>query len=101
MKTERPKSSKVESARNHGLFIGSLVVRLANRPLFSMAYIENPDDLLGLLDAEDDSMRFEEKLAERVLKVFVFSGEGATLGHRLQCIDLPIKAAEPFCGVPR
>ena len=83
------------------LFVVRLVFRLPGRSLFSMAHIQDPDDLLSRLNAEDDSMGFEEKLAKCSLEIIILSSKGAALGRRLQSIDLPIKAAEPFCGVFR
>jgi len=53
-----------------------------------MARIEDPYDLLSLLSAKYDPVRLEEELAKGSLKVFVLSGEGATLWHGLQGIDL-------------
>jgi hypothetical protein len=45
-----------------------------------MADVENPNNLLGFLDAEDDSVRFEEKLPNRVFEVVVLSGKSASPG---------------------
>jgi hypothetical protein len=64
-----------------------------------MAHIEHPHDALSAFNTEYDSVRLEKKRAKVVLEVLVLASQSATFRHRLQRIELAIKAPKPLRGI--
>lgn len=51
-----------------------------NSPLSGMTNVRDADNLFIVINAKDNSMRFEHELAKRVLEVLVLSRQSETLG---------------------